>query len=505
MLDATALRPLRALFVEDWQEDVLLITRLLRRAGFEVDFMRVETASDFREALESRAWDVVLASYRLPKFSAFQVLSIAKESQKQVPVLVVTASIGEDATVRLMKAGASECIMKDNLARLVPAIERELAETKNRTACRQAEAALREREAYLRAVMENVHDGIVTLDEKGVIESVNPATCRIFGLSERDLVGSTIDSILLSPVLDAGHGTPTEMVSRRATGEVLHLEVITSTMRLGDRVLFVVTLVDRAERRQFERLEREKEHAQRQSEFKSRFLANMSHDLRTPLNAVIGFSELLDQEIHGPLTPKQREYVQHVLRSGRHLLSLLNDILDLSKVEAGRMEINKEWCYLTSIVEGVQSVVQALAERQGVRLAVCIPAGLPQLFVDPVRIKQVLYNLLSNGIKFTPRGGSVALSAMLMGPAIEISVEDTGIGIDEKDIPRLFREFEQIEHPSGAKPEGTGLGLALSRRLTRLHGGQVRVRSKLGEGSTFTVVLPLVASFSADMTGEPSA
>jgi DNA-binding response OmpR family regulator/anti-sigma regulatory factor (Ser/Thr protein kinase) len=239
-------------------------------------------------------------------------------------------------------------------------------------------------------------------------------------------------------------------------------------------------------------LQAAKEHAERESHFKSKFLANMSHELRTPLNAIIGFSELLEQEIFGTLTPKQMEYVQSVLGSGRHLLSLINDILDLSRVEAGRIDLRSEWIPIGVIVDAVQGTVAPLVTKQGVRFEVSVADDLPDLYVDPLRIKQVLYNLLSNAIKFTPRGGRVALCVEAADRQLRIRVEDSGVGIRAEDLARLFREFEQLEPVAGEKPEGTGLGLALSKRLVELHGGGITVQSEVGRGSTFTVFLPML-------------
>ncbi len=240
-------------------------------------------------------------------------------------------------------------------------------------------------------------------------------------------------------------------------------------------------------------LEEERRRVELQSRAKSDFLAGMSHELRTPLNAIIGFSELLVQGLPGPLNDKQNEFVGHVLASGRHLLTLVNDVLDLSKVEAGRLSLEREMVALDGVVQAVKGVVGGLVVKQGVELDVAVPEDLPLVSCDPVRIKQVLYNLMSNAIKFTPRGGKVTLVASRTGPWIDIAVSDTGIGIAEKDLPRLFREFEQIKPSAGHKPEGTGLGLALTRRLLAMHGGSVSAQSRLGEGSTFTVRLPIEA------------
>ena len=238
-------------------------------------------------------------------------------------------------------------------------------------------------------------------------------------------------------------------------------------------------------------LARAKEQAERESQFKSRFLANMSHELRTPLNAILGFSELLEREIVGPLTPVQRDYVRSVRSSGQHLLGLINDILDLSRIEAGKTDVHPEKVAVLSTAIAVCAVLEPLAQRQGVSMEIRLPDDLPALYVDPARMKQILYNLLSNAIKFTRAGGSVRVTARAAGRQLHVVVEDTGIGIRAADMPRIFAEFERIEAPAQGNVEGTGLGLPLTKRLVELHGGSISVESVFGEGSRFTVVLPV--------------
>jgi PAS domain S-box-containing protein len=289
----------------------------------------------------------------------------------------------------------------------------------------------------------------------------------------------------------------TDITARKAAEASLRAIMSELEVRVEKRTIQLVEANGRlkdevGERERAQREMREaKEAADTANKAKSAFLANMSHELRTPLNAVIGFSELLEQQIFGALNDKQRSYVGNVLVSGRHLLQLVNDILDISKVEAGRMDLVYERTPIGSIVDVVRGVIGAVATKRGIHLEVATPPGLPDVFVDPGRIKQVLYNLISNAIKFTPRGGTVRLAARADARSLVVSVSDTGIGIARADLPRLFREFEQLAQPNGTRPEGTGLGLALSRRLVELHGGRVEVESELGRGSTFSVHLPL--------------
>ena len=227
------------------------------------------------------------------------------------------------------------------------------------------------------------------------------------------------------------------------------------------------------------------------SRHKSEFLANMSHELRTPLNAVIGFSEVLLDRMFGELSPKQEEYLTDILASGRHLLSLINDILDLSKVEAGRMELELARFDLPAALENALTLVRERASRHGITLGLQVDERLGTFVGDERKLKQVLLNLLSNAVKFTPDGGRVGVAASLVGDSVEVAVSDTGIGIAPEDHGAIFEEFRQVGGDYARKGEGTGLGLSLARRFVELHGGTLRVQSEVGKGSIFTVSLPV--------------
>ncbi len=244
------------------------------------------------------------------------------------------------------------------------------------------------------------------------------------------------------------------------------------------------------------RLEAQRGELERANRHKSAFLAQMSHELRTPLNAVNGFSEVLLERMFGELNEKQDEYLRDILSSGQHLLALINDILDLAKVEAGGMELEIEPVALRPLLESGLSVVRERATRHGIALELELGDGVELVEADPLRLKQAVFNLLANAVKFTPDGGRVTLSAEAGGDTARIGVQDTGIGIAPEDLGRIFEEFQQ----AGAAPgtEGTGLGLALTRRFIELHGGRIEVESTPGAGSRFTIVLPLRRSAVAD-------
>jgi signal transduction histidine kinase len=227
------------------------------------------------------------------------------------------------------------------------------------------------------------------------------------------------------------------------------------------------------------------------SRHKSEFLANMSHELRTPLNAILGFSEVLAERMFGEVNAKQAEYLQDILSSGRHLLSLINDILDLSKVEAGRLELELGRFHLPTALDNALTLVRERATRHGITLTQAVDPGVADIVADERKVKQILLNLLSNAVKFTPEGGRVGLTATAAEKAITIAVRDTGIGIAPEDQAAIFEEFRQVGREDARKQEGTGLGLTLAKKFVELHGGRIWVESQVGQGSTFSFTLPV--------------
>jgi signal transduction histidine kinase len=245
-----------------------------------------------------------------------------------------------------------------------------------------------------------------------------------------------------------------------------------------------------ANARLFQTIEDKSRQLEVASQHKSEFLANMSHELRTPLNAIIGFSEVLGERLFGELNEKQEEYLKDIHASGQHLLSLINDILDLSKIEAGRMELELTDFHLPTALDNALTLVRERAGRRGIALHMAADERLDYVRADERKVRQVVLNLLSNAIKFTPDGGRIEVRAKPVNGSVEVSVADTGVGIAPEDQEAIFEEFRQVG-TAAKKVEGTGLGLTLSRKFIELHGGKIWVESQLGTGSTFTFTIPL--------------
>ena len=291
-------------------------------------------------------------------------------------------------------------------------------------------------------------------------------------------------SLLYVPMLRDGQPVGVVGVGDREPGGLSDKHV-TLVRTFADQAVIAIENV-----RLFNELESANRELEAASRHKSEFLANMSHELRTPMNAILGFSEVLSEHMFGELNAKQEEYLKDIHGAGQHLLALINDILDLSKVEAGRMELELTDFDLPTALEHAVMLVRERADRRGIALDTMLDGGLGQVRADERKVRQVALNLLSNAIKFTPEGGRIGVTAVPRDASVEVSVSDTGIGIAPEDQEKVFEEFRQVG-TADKKAEGTGLGLALSRKFVELHGGRIWVTSEIGRGSTFTFTLPV--------------
>ena len=365
----------------------------------------------------------------------------------------------------------------------------------------------------LRAIIERLPDGIVVVDTHGTIRFANPAAERLFDRRAEDLVGSSFGF----PVV-VGETTEIDIVQRGA-GSVVFAELRVVETEWEDEQVEIVSLRDITDRKQAQEraqqlaFEREARlEAEAASKAKSEFLAIMSHELRTPLNAVLGYSELIELGISGPVTDLMRDQIGRIRMSASHLLSLVNDILDLAKVEAGRLQVSSRPCSTAETFAASIALIQPQAAARGLELVVLPgPDPSPIYRGDDERVRQILVNLLSNAVKFTSQGGKITAEiASYRTPDpdtrlqtsrsyVSFRVTDTGAGIPNDKLLSIFDPFVQAESGHSRSREGSGLGLTISRRLARLMGGDLTVKSEVGKGSTFTLWLP--ADTSAKVTG----
>lgn len=366
------------------------------------------------------------------------------------------------------------------------------------------ERALAQSEGQLRAILDAALIAIIVIDEAGHILVFNPAASALFGYRPDELIGSNVNILMpadqarvhddhLTRYQQTGEphiiGSQRELTGQRKDGTTFPLRLAVSESLAGGRHLFIGMMQDLTERHNFEQaLIAAKVAAEQANAAKSEFLARMSHELRTPLNAMLGFSQLLVSDNREPLSETQRDSVDHILRGGHHLLELINEVLDLARVESGRMELLMAPIDLGGLVQYCLRSVTPLAERAHVTLQPCaLPAPPLQVWADMTRLRQALLNLISNAIKYNRPDGEVFVELCRDGDWVRIAVRDTGYGFDAEQARQLFQPFSRLEPHS--KAEGTGIGLVLTKQLVELMGGRIEVAGEPNVGATFTLVL----------------
>lgn len=576
--------PLRLLLIQDSEEDANLLANELKRGGYTLLCTRVKTPKSMNAALERQDWDIVIADHSLPNFNALVVLQLIRMRGLDLPVIVLADNRNEEMIVTAMKAGANDCLIKDNLTRLLPIVNRELqavaGNNKNKKiTAKNGEDNLGDRGSdiieYQEIALENkqqterekIFDKICRVLNKSlapehILQQIVRLTGEIFSVdrvilfttkSEQIqilnewLANSEIPSMLdfkapvsewpdlLDPDSDFNNGkafhvplyppcpvTPAqqENIDKLQTISVLSVPIFIydrlfgglglhttlsyrkftdEEIKLLERIAEQATIalynaisyesLEQLVKQRTEELEKAKLEAEAANRAKSEFLANTSHELRTPLNSILGLSQMLQQEFYGKLNPKQKEYMNCIYSSGEHLLSLINDILDLAKIEAGKEELILESVEIRELCYYCLSIMAERAKSQGLVLKSKIDPQVSHFIADQRRLCQMLLNLLSNAIKFTPTG-EVTLIVKKQPKGTLFTVADTGIGIASEDMSELFQPFSQLDSKLNRQYQGTGLGLVLTRRFAQLHGGDLTVESQVGVGSKFTIYLP---------------
>lgn len=372
-------------------------------------------------------------------------------------------------------------------------------------------------EDRFRELLEAAPDAIMQVDGAGRILLMNRVTEEMFGYTRDELLGERIE-ILVPAARRGAHehhragyakhpatrpmGAKLPLEGMRKDGSSFPVEISLSPVGEGNGFRVTAIIRDVTERKQAEEhlrsvrenytkeLEERNQEIERANRLKSEFLASMSHELRTPLHTIIGFSELLGEELQGSLNDKQKRFVSHIHKDSLHLLELINDILDLSKIESGRLSLRPEAFDLSAVIHESVASVRPLAEGKKLKIEAAINAPTA-LMADRLRVKQVLVNLLSNAVKFTPDNGRITVDARETGDRVSITVTDNGIGIPREEQQAIFDKFHQVSATTKGVREGTGLGLAITKHLVEQHGGTIAVDSTPGRGSRFTFTIPL--------------
>lgn len=437
---------------------------------------------------------------------------ITSERQQILNLLLSTYETAVQKNLELQRAQDELRVLNEQLEEKVEertaALKAEIDDRK------RAEESLKESEERFRNVVESALNPVIIADNIGRIISWNRSAWDIFLYTEKEVLGKQLSFLMperyranhlagLKRITSTGEsnviGRIVEMHGLRKDGTEFPLEISISSWKTEKGIFFSGIIHDITERKKAEEMRLEKERLEYASKEKSEFIASMGHELRTPLNSIIGFSELLHREAAGALNEKQRRYVDNTITSGKFLLNLINEILDLSKIEAGKIDLVIEKISVPDTIEETITLMKEKATKHNIAIKKEFDSQLGFIDADKLRFKQILFNLLSNAIKFSKEeGGTLTIKAKNVGGMAQISVSDTGIGIRHENMKKLFQKFEQLEPGISSKYGGTGLGLSISKQLVEQHGGKIWAESKYGEGSIFTISLPI----SAKRTGE---
>ena len=514
----SSLRPiLRILHLEDDPKDAEIVRARLTAGGLACEISRVETRDDFIAGLDQQLCDLIIVDYSIPGFDGLSALTLAQQKCPEIPFIFVSGTLGEESAVLTMQRGATDYVLKNRMSRLIPAVERALREADERIRLKHAEDARRKSDERFRLLARATNDAVRDWDLVTNKVWWNEGIQTLFGYSHDD-IEPDIQSWYgrLHPddrdrVIEGVHNAirsgrrawMDEYRFRRADGTyatIMDRGYVLHEQRTPLR--FISSAMDISDRKQAEEdLRHAKEVAETANRCKSEFLANMSHEIRTPMNVILGMADLLWET---DLSSQQQDYCRSITRAGRALLNELTDLVDLSEVEAGRLELEHRPFDLGELIDGTVTPFAMYADEKGLELSCEMSPETPmQVIGDPTRLRKILVNVLGNAIKFTQRG-RVVLRVEHEPDSEEpgwlrFAVSDTGIGIPKEKHGAIFERFTQADGSFTRQYGGNGLGLAISKQLVDLMSGRIWVESEVGTGSTFyfTVRFGLSADASA--------
>lgn len=499
--DTTEIEKISILHLEDTPEDSDLILMTLEREGWQIDYKRVDNEKHFSEALREFEFDVILADYHLPGYNGIEALQVCSEHYPETPFIIVSGTLGEEIAVEMLKYGATDYLLKQNLQRLCPAIKQALFETRLKQQKIKAEEDLKRSEEKYRTIFENIQDVFFQVDTTGKLIEISPSISHMNGHSTNALIHCQVTTLFEKPEL---FYTLAEQIE--SDGEVWDFEARLKTK--GGLLKFVSinahriidannetigiegSIRDIDERKKAEKeLIEAKEQAEESDRLKSAFLANISHEIRTPMNGILGFASLLKEPFLDQ--KKQQRYIQIIEDSGERMLNLINQIIDISKIESGQMKMTISKVNINMELDQLFSFFLPMAQRKGLHLLCKKPTSHthPIIHADQEKLHAILTNLVNNAIKYTETG-TVEYGYEVHNHTLEFFVNDTGIGIQPKKLKAIFDRFVQADISVSRAYEGAGLGLSISKAYVEMLGGKIQVASSKAAGSRFVFTLP---------------
>jgi PAS domain S-box-containing protein len=481
--------PLSVLLIEDNPDDADLLVFELRRAGYAPSWRRVESRPDFLDALDGGP-QIILADYSLPQFSALDALHLLRKSNRDIPAIVVSGAMSEEACVDALRHGAVDYLLKDRLTRLGPAVRHALAQ-------QGLIAASREHEQRFRAAFDHAPVGMAVTDLAGRVLEVNQALAVMTGLTP----GASIVDVIAEEDRDAVAEHVKRLVSGEPepTGQVVRLRHDHGDAAWGQYSASVIAdgtghlvhqIADITDRRRAEQaLEASVVELQELDRLKGDFIATVSHELRTPLTSIRGYTEILAED--RALGAAQRNIITIIDRNGQRLMDLIEDLLTFSSIESGGLQLATGPVQFQHLIEAASEAVRPVVESAGLTLSLDIAPELPIVEGDGGQLERVLLNVLSNAVKFSNAGGAVLVTAKAEAGHVVVSVEDSGVGIPEHEQGNLFTRFYRTSDAHRRAINGSGLGLAISKAIVEAHRGWIALQSTEGVGTTITFGLPV--------------